>query len=433
MSDPSWTEAVAELNSFPLLRALFGRRSRRFGLGMAIPDGPLKYCSHKAAVPLSQLERTILVLAGCGVTGWNTGFEHTASGTVDTLCNYPVRMVGRTFASGAAAHTSEVIVTDDDGTFITQFRDTSPDEWSKLQQTPPTEWDSLLATRSARLVDKRVVVPSVAPHVASHNTWNVNKPGTTLFAPVVDVPEHALAVLAIYLGMGMVPYDAARRCTCGDLRPFLECGMLVEGRKLILQEFEQHVVASVAMEAIQICHNVALVLQAIGLGGWTFTGLNPQSMMGLHQSAGIEGFGFRFVHDERFTSPNPVGIDGVFQPAFPPYVESMRDAVRAFVARKFGPEGTFAPTSNGPYLHNHEVMSRVERYSPEFVELMTEVCSYVFDTYGRFPGSAPSIYMRPYVQAQHVDLDFYEKFFGADACLETHRRHFECWHGSERQ
>src|SRR4051794_22808200 len=30
----------------PLLSALFGRRSRRFGVGMSIPDGPMAYDSH---------------------------------------------------------------------------------------------------------------------------------------------------------------------------------------------------------------------------------------------------------------------------------------------------------------------------------------------------------------------------------------------------
>jgi hypothetical protein len=37
--------AVRELEDFPLVEALFGRRSRRFALGGEIPDGPLAYRS----------------------------------------------------------------------------------------------------------------------------------------------------------------------------------------------------------------------------------------------------------------------------------------------------------------------------------------------------------------------------------------------------
>jgi hypothetical protein len=141
--------------------------------------------------------------------------------------------------------------------------------------------------------------------------------------------------------------------------------------------------------------------------------------------------GFRFVRDARFTSPNPVGLDGAFEPSCPPYTANMKDAVHAFVERKFGAEGTFAPASGGPYLQSERVLARVDRYSPAFVDLLVEVASYVFESYGRFPGSAATVYMRPYVQAHHVDLDFYDEFFGPDACLDTHRDHFPCWHGAQ--
>jgi len=44
------TEALQELAAFPLLEALFGRRSRRFALGDEIPDGPLAYRSRHEAL-----------------------------------------------------------------------------------------------------------------------------------------------------------------------------------------------------------------------------------------------------------------------------------------------------------------------------------------------------------------------------------------------
>ena len=44
--------ALRELEEFPLVDALFGRRSRRFALGGEIPDGPLAYRSGQEPVPL---------------------------------------------------------------------------------------------------------------------------------------------------------------------------------------------------------------------------------------------------------------------------------------------------------------------------------------------------------------------------------------------
>lgn len=60
---------LGELARFPLLDALFGRRCRRFGLGMANPDGLLAYASAHPPLPLTDLERGVLVLCGAGVSG----------------------------------------------------------------------------------------------------------------------------------------------------------------------------------------------------------------------------------------------------------------------------------------------------------------------------------------------------------------------------
>jgi hypothetical protein len=37
--------------SYPLFEALYGRRSRRFGLGFEMPEGPFRYKSAHTALP----------------------------------------------------------------------------------------------------------------------------------------------------------------------------------------------------------------------------------------------------------------------------------------------------------------------------------------------------------------------------------------------
>jgi hypothetical protein len=95
-SAPTPEALVRELSSFPLLGAMFGRRARRFGLGMKIPDGPLAYESQHEPVALNETERMLLVMCGAGINGWNTGMEHTSAGDPETGCNYPMRLLGRT-------------------------------------------------------------------------------------------------------------------------------------------------------------------------------------------------------------------------------------------------------------------------------------------------------------------------------------------------
>ena len=67
---PRGLEAALEL---PLAEALLGRRSRRFGLGMTLPSGPLAYASDADPVPLSELEEAVLVWLGTGITGLALG------------------------------------------------------------------------------------------------------------------------------------------------------------------------------------------------------------------------------------------------------------------------------------------------------------------------------------------------------------------------
>jgi hypothetical protein len=64
---PAQAKALHGLAQFPLVEALLGRRSRRFAVGDEIPDGPLAYRSRHDPVPLTELER-LLVLGAMGGT-----------------------------------------------------------------------------------------------------------------------------------------------------------------------------------------------------------------------------------------------------------------------------------------------------------------------------------------------------------------------------
>ena len=72
--------------SYPLFEALYGRRSRRFGLGFEMPEGPFRYKSARMPVPLSELEEALMV--GADSPDWPSG-----------ICPRP-----RCIAAAAAAH-----------------------------------------------------------------------------------------------------------------------------------------------------------------------------------------------------------------------------------------------------------------------------------------------------------------------------------------
>ena len=104
-----WNELLTEANDFPLMSALFGRRSRRFGWGMEIPEGPLAYQSKLPPTALDDFERAFVIAAGLGVSGWHNGIPYSA--TQAGLCSYSVRYTGRTFPVAAGIGNTDMFYT----------------------------------------------------------------------------------------------------------------------------------------------------------------------------------------------------------------------------------------------------------------------------------------------------------------------------------
>jgi hypothetical protein len=50
-----------DMFSFPLIEALLGRRSRRFFMGAQIPDGVFAYKSGHKELPLTDLEKMLVL------------------------------------------------------------------------------------------------------------------------------------------------------------------------------------------------------------------------------------------------------------------------------------------------------------------------------------------------------------------------------------
>jgi hypothetical protein len=423
-----YSAALQALAAFPLLDALYGRRSRRFGVGMTIPDGPLAYASKHPPKPLSEVERAILIAAGAGLSGWNLGIPHTEAGTADQGCNYTVRPLGRTFPSGAATQGSELLITDDSGTFITRFRDLDPAAIREYRGLG--DLDRLLAIvrdNTVKISDERVELPRAHPYIVAHNRWVANQPGTTLFVPVGDQAESLFNQLWIRSGEGNLIIDPRSGNVLGRPDRLLSAGWLKEDRRVPLPVVEASSRTSVVAELSIAAYNIHLLLQAIGLGGWLFSGLNINALLGSDAAKGVAGFGFRFDRREDWLLPNPIGLDGLFEPLVPPYVPDMATAAERFASRKFGKLGNHEPWRAGPYRDNAAVKSRIERYDADFVAYLGSVAEDIHRLYGKFPGTQPTIGVAAYTQAHHIDLDFYDRFYAEGGYLESHAIHAELW------
>src|ERR1700756_168401 len=121
-SENSLSPGFQDMLEFGLIEALMGRRARRFFMGAEIPDGVLAYKSCHHPVPLSELEKLLVVTACGGNTGWHH-MLYRAKLYAPHLSNYSGAAGGRSFRSAAGFHTSNTFFTDDEGVYLLDNRD----------------------------------------------------------------------------------------------------------------------------------------------------------------------------------------------------------------------------------------------------------------------------------------------------------------------
>ncbi len=423
------SKAFSHLMEFPFMQALFGRRARRFGLGMEIPSGPLAFRSKKEPLPLTEIEQMLLVAAATGVSGWNFGVPFGPR-TPQSHAEFTLRFTGRTAPTAAGLGTPILFFTDDKGCYCTRTRDIRPAQLQELGQAEDA-LDRLISVcrdHTIRIKEGRLDLPSAPPHILPPNLWWANKPGSTLFMPVGDASEECLGLMALMIRHGVMVVDHETGKPAGNLEPFVRSGLLDEEKKYPIAELQATVYESICMELAFKGHNIVLMLQAMGLGGLFFNGMDDQSILGTKAGDGIGGLGFRFVEDERWITPNPVGLEGVYEALCPPNYPDMHAAVETFVQRKFGSNGAYAPNSQGPWRQSEQVKKSVDAYSKDFVDCMSETARYIYNKYGKFPGIRSTIMLPGYVQAHHIETDFYNKYHKEGAYLQSHAEHMERWH-----
>jgi hypothetical protein len=415
-----------QMLSFGLVDALLGRRSRRFFLGAAIPDGVFAYQSHHQPVPLSELEKLLLVTACGGNTSWHH-MIYRAQLYAPHLSNYAGAASGRIFPSAAGFHTSMTFFTDDGGVYVLDSRDAAAfsereDDGSLNLQVVLNE----LRRHVRKIYDGRLHLPPEVPYVEPHNTWVVNHPGSFLVIPVGDLAQHVLLNLCYMLQNGLVLYDDINKRAIPRIEQFK--GLADVENVWPLTFVEQTSLAELTAELATSCYAGTLMLQAMGLGGWMFNGVDPFAMLGASENSEVSGLGFRYDTDKRWPYPNPTGLEGVMEGYCPPHYPSMRAAVEAVCRRKFGEGGPFHPATLGPWKESSKVRSSAQVHDEQFKDCITLQAQYIYDTFGKFPGTVPSMFVIMYLQAHHLDLEFYDKFYKPGSYLKTHAVHMKWWH-----
>ena len=412
---------------YPLFQSVFDRKSRRVGLGMTVESDVIEYTSPHPAVPLSELEEALLVMAGTGLNGLALADMDPRRG-MSTI----VQWTNRTWPSACSNHGTELFWSNDDGLWWLDIFKMVPEpgEISTLAGKGLEDQADFIVNlyrrAKVKLHDGRAPLPTDLPGLFDFNRWNANKPGTTLFIPITNMTMEYINVLFIYLAgsYGFNIVDERHGGRSAGLDEFVKTGRIRAERVMTMAELENRILSMMVVEQGFICQNLNLALQALGLGGWTFTGYLPKFVMG---GGDVEGLGFRFETASDGTT-FAVGRDGYLEGFTPPYYKDMHEAVDAFMAMKWAALEPDVPKPYRDQAMNESFTGAIPRPHPDTVECVKAYCQYVWDTYGRFPLTIDPMYQRLTTQAQHIDCGFYDQYYPQGAYSQEHANHMHLWH-----
>jgi hypothetical protein len=429
---------VQEAWNYSLFDAIFNRRSRRFGLGMEITEGPTRFKSPNPPVPLDEEEEALLVAAGTGLSGIIVGdIPMSTKGEKDvrywesgasTLMSFQ----GRTWGSPCNAHGTELFYTNDSGVYLVRLRDAEDTSGQSIASRDDADRAlELFRRHRVQLSTERIDIPAEQPALFSFNLWNANKPGSTLFMPVTDISEEFLNLILLLTEYEVFLVDDVHgNRPCGNER-WLKEKIIREESLMPITQLEKLAMTATCFEAAFIGQNLMLAIQAMGLGGWLFGGFTPLVVLGGTPVA--KGLGFRFVQGkDGLGIPSPVGLDGLFEGLCPPY-HTMNEAVDIIVEKKWGKRGCFSTEHpHTLYKCERDVLGAVPPSDERVIQCTKDIANYIVETFGKFPATVDAMQLLVMIQAHHLELEFYDTFFQPGAYTETQRNHMKKWHAKAK-
>ena len=435
-----------QFRNYPLYEAIFKRRARRISKGIREVDaGSLSWRSNEQPQALTPLEQAVLISV-TGITGITMPDLPTRSETGGKMLGSPMmEAIGRSAGSPDNAQATVFFMIDDHGTYL--LRQTE----SKLPPgTEPGPDDLLRAAEQSkvRILDHRLEYPRTYPYYVGRNRFTSNLPGSTVFVPVVDMTRQYINGLMYLLSQE----DGVRPCFVDDwnfyrsagCRKWIDNGFLNRDLKLplgMLGTWRIHI------EADLLVQNLWLTIQAMGLGGWVHAAFPPPVLLGspdVRAQSG-PGLGFEFatpragwrkllrpITPTPAWQPNPVRLGDHLKAFCPPNYPDMASAVDAIVAEKYGPKGLYTtPDGFAPVFKPglaQRFVDEVPHLQPEVIACAKDICSYIYNTYGRFPAHVDAFHVPGiWIQAHHLALDYYDSIYvgGYTDSQATHDRN---WH-----
>src|SRR5687768_10701463 len=414
-------KGLRDLFTYPLMSAIFERRTRRVARGTSISSGPISYTSPNKPEPLSPLEEAVLIVS-TGLTGSTTMHDVPARNDDGTeRFSAPlINVVSRSASSIDNAHAVSFFLINDEGTWLIQHSG-NKDADAAMRLLPPrredwteANWITVATSMKKRLYTERLDFPRRWPYYFIWNRQLSNRPGTTILLPIVDTTRQFINVVISLLS----EEDGQRPLFVDDWRRFrprslLDWGAWFASLVGIVPNISYQIIGGARRgrgnflnsefpapigyagelrtdyETFFQLQNLMLIAQGMGLGAWIHAAVGAPYIFERDPAKGKFGIEFRMQKPKKWrrwpplptTLDNPIGIDGVLESLTPPYIKSMDAAVDQVIEEKYGPAGTYGDNSifGRAYKEgkNGEQFLKManQRPTPEAVKYTKEICN----------------------------------------------------------
>ncbi|MFN6461924.1 MAG: hypothetical protein RMZ41_008760 [Nostoc sp. DedVER02] len=471
------------VSKYPLLDAIFHRRSRRISSGLpSINAGSLSHSPRPPfdrVQPLSELEEALLIAAtgATGITFPDRPFEDAPAPKGKPILGTPnLNFKGRAAGSTDNSQPTYFLLLNDTGTYFLKHLDPEP------ENTLFSPESLILRAKAAKvkISDERIFSSEKYrrfPFYLDSNRFLSNVPGSTVLLPIVDLSRQYINAL-----MYVLTEDPLARPTFVDDRNFYQPAGVKKWIKdpsdIKEDEFALNKNLKLPLgklgnmrteyESYFLLQNLALCLQAMGLGGWIHASIGPPYLLG-DPFASPETQGVLNVRWEipqrtllqqftvdllRWATPKPAmraNPCGLLRPGVDPKSATEDDWLIKCLCP---PNYTVEEAVDTIVKEKHELYSdrtlfshifrdgkentyirEVPPYRPEVIECAKDICRYLMKTHGRLPAHADGLFVPGiWLQAHHLDLSYYDDLFASGVgYTNTQREHQAHWHDEPHQ
>ena len=449
--------ALAALVEQSLVSSLFNRRTHRVSRGSSVDAGSMSHASTSPREPLSELEEAVLIsLTGStGLTMPDRPFSDPRDGK-PIMAKPNLNMAGRAAGSPDNAQGTHFFLINDTGTYYLRKLPPAAEGASFLNP------DTLMArARQAKvkLLDRRIDVPDGNrdfPAYLDSNRFLSNLPGTTILFPVVELSRQYINAI-MYL---LTQPEGARPTLVDDRNLYRPAGVKKWVKKGFLNKQIKVPLGVLGpmrtqLEADFLLQNMMVTADAMGLGAWMHATITPPVLLGDPKFTKRYGTMLDFDWATPKWKPmdllrwhvplpffaslraHPVGLrwkgESLIRSMCPPNYPTMAEAVRVVIDDKFGPNGIYSDEALFKRIYKGDFGARylkeASNYADDVIACCTDICTYIYETHGRFPAHCEAIHVPGvWLQAHHLEDPYYERFF-ENGLTAAHRSHDRSWHG----